>query len=147
MGSKSIWRSQGNWHSQPLLYSSISIVEAQLSFVCVLLKNAKFMMLVVLRALTLMDMSPVRVSWLWYKHSNWYNLNSIICSPYRRLVLVATERRTRLFLRCLLKEKWDIQMMKWQRRGSAWIECIWTSLYFYILYFIFYIFFICNINN
>jgi hypothetical protein len=46
----------------PIKFRSGDIVEAQLSFVCVSLKNAKFKMLVVLRALTLMDTSPVRVS-------------------------------------------------------------------------------------
>lgn len=38
------------------------IVEAQISFVCVPLKNAKYKMLVVLRALTILDTSPLRVS-------------------------------------------------------------------------------------
>lgn len=46
----------------PIKFRAGDIVEAQLSFVCVALKNAKFKMLVVLRALTLMDTSPLRVS-------------------------------------------------------------------------------------
>ena len=46
----------------PIKFRSGDIVEAQVSFVCVPLKDAKYKMLVVLRALTIQDTSPLRVS-------------------------------------------------------------------------------------
>ena len=45
----------------PMKFRAGDIVEAQLSFVCVGLKNNKFKMLLVLRALTILDTSPLRV--------------------------------------------------------------------------------------
>ena len=45
----------------PMRFRAGDIVEAQLSFAGVPLKNCKYKMLLVLRALTIMDTSPLRV--------------------------------------------------------------------------------------
>jgi len=46
----------------PIKFRPGDIIEAQVSFVCVSLRNARYKMLVVLRALTILDTSPIRVS-------------------------------------------------------------------------------------